>query len=78
MGELEKQEGIDVSGGRSVVARSQRGHPIFGFDGPRGDRPVFGFHPVKDHAICGSPKRGGKGRASPPFSAETAGDAPAR
>ncbi len=61
MGELEKQEGIDISGGRSVVARSQRGHPIYGFDGSREDRPVFGFHPEKDHAICGSPKRKGKG-----------------
>jgi len=62
VGEVEKREtGEDISGGREVVARSQKGHAIYGFDGPKNDRPIFGFDPVKDHPICASPKRKGSG-----------------
>jgi len=45
---------IDVHGDQEAVSRSQKGHPIYGFDGPRGDRPIFGFHPEKGHPVCAS------------------------
>src|SRR5215204_6072678 len=43
------------------VAHSQKGHPIFGFDGPNETRPIFGYHPEKGVPVCASPKRKGKG-----------------
>ena len=44
----------DVHGDRVAVSHSQKGHPIYGFDGPREDHPIFGFHPEKGHPVCAS------------------------
>ena len=46
-----------VSGGLEPVAKSHKGHPIYGFDGPNENRPIFGYHPEKGHPICASKLR---------------------
>jgi hypothetical protein len=38
VGEVAVPDLEDFSGGKAVVARSQKGHAIYGFDGPRVSR----------------------------------------
>jgi hypothetical protein len=38
VGEVAVSDLEDFSGGKAVVARSQKGHAIYGFDGPRVSR----------------------------------------
>jgi hypothetical protein len=46
-----------VSGGLEPVGKSHKGPPIYGFDGPNANRPIFGYHPEKGVPVCASKLR---------------------